>query len=106
MSPVNTMNNYESGQELGGENKKSRSKHNRKGISNQRRVKYDHRFRISRRQKQETEQFTEDEYDFQLKKKEMKEKMILVTMEDEKNQKYDEVSQCMKEGMHRVLKLI
>ena len=71
------MNNYESGQELGGENKKSRSKHNRKGISNQRRVKYDHRFRISRRQKQETEQFTEDEYDFQLKKKEMKEKMIL-----------------------------
>ena len=44
------MNNYESDQEMAGENKKTTSGHNRKGFS--RRVKYDHRFRISEIKKQ------------------------------------------------------
>ena len=36
----------------------------------------------------------------------MKEKMTSVTLKMEKNQKCDEVSQSMKEGIHRALKLI
>ena len=36
----------------------------------------------------------------------MKEKLILITMKMKKNQKYDDPKQCMKEGMHRVSKLI
>ena len=55
---------------------------------------------------QENQQFAQDEYDFQSKEKEMKEKIMLVTIKMEKNQKNDEVSQCMKEGTCRALKLI
>ena len=36
----------------------------------------------------------------------MKEKINLVTIKIDKNQKYDEVMQCLKEGEHQVLQLI
>ena len=56
--------------------------------------------------KQEKEQFQEDEHNFHTEEIEMKEQIILVTMNMDKNQKYDEVIKCLKEGVHQVSQLI
>ena len=100
ISSINTKNNYDSGLDLVGKNKKLQEDFFLQEPN--RTIEID----FSDEKNQENQHFTEEEYDLLLKGKGMKEKMALVTMKMEKNQKYDEVSQCMKEGMHRVLKLI
>ena len=54
---------------------------------------------------QENQKLTEDEYDFSLKGKDTKKKMVLVTMKIEKTKKYEDVEQCTQEALCRILKL-